>query len=138
MNKITQGAMANKNGRTVENMMIPLFEASGFKIVKPKEVKSNIGKRYVIKNAPYRTIYDHPGKTEFVIVDGERSIRIESKYQSSSGSVDEKFPYMFLNAIYSYPEKEVIFVVDGGGYKIGGKEWLKNQIKSYSGDKLSN
>jgi hypothetical protein len=33
MNKISQGAMANKNGRVVENMMIPLFEASGFQVV---------------------------------------------------------------------------------------------------------
>jgi hypothetical protein len=136
MNKITQGAMANKNGRTVENMMIPLFEASGFKVVKHKEINSNIGDRYVIKNAPYTSIYNHKAKTEFVIVNGERRIRIESKYQSVAGSVDEKFPYMMYNAIYTYPEKEVIFVIDGGGCKVGAKEWLQNQIKSYSGEKI--
>ena len=135
MNKISQGAMANKNGRVVENMMIPLFEASGFQVVNHKDVSSNIGDRYVIKNATYTSIYNHKAKTEFVIVNGNRRIRIESKYQSALGSVDEKFPYMFLNAISAYPENEVIFVVDGGGCKVGAKEWLRNQIYSYNGEK---
>lgn len=42
--------------------------------------------------------------------------------------LDEKYPYMLLNGIYQYPEKEIIFVVDGGGYKPGARKWLQDQI----------
>ena len=84
------------------------------------------------KNVPFTTIYGSEGKTEFVIYDTktERSIRVESKYQATAGSVDEKYPYMLLNAISQYPEKEVILIVDGGGYKPGSRQWLKTQLSS--------
>ena len=50
-----------------------------------------------------------------------RTVRVEAKWQQAAGSVDEKYPYMLLNGIYQYPEKEIIFVVDGGGYKPGAR-----------------
>lgn len=129
---ISQGARANQNGKVFEDMMIPIFKANGFEIFTESELKkidvSNI-KRYVVKNAHYITIYNESGRTEFVIVDDLRRIRVEAKYQASAGSVDEKFPYMLLNGIEKYPESEVIFVVDGGGYKPGARKWLKEHIK---------
>jgi hypothetical protein len=36
---------------------------------------------------------------------------------------------MLLNGIYQYPESEIIFVVDGGGYKPGARKWLEDHIK---------
>lgn len=127
----TQGSLANMNGKIFENMLIPIFEAHGFKVFNESEINhidlTHI-RRYVIKNASYMTIYDNKGKTEFVIVDDFRRIRVEAKYQAAAGSVDEKYPYMLLNGIYQYPEKEIIFVVDGGGYKPGAREWLQNRI----------
>lgn len=142
---ITQGAQANKNGRVFENMMLPIFKDAGFEIFtegdlsKPK-VQALITKlqRYVIKNASYTTIYKEGGRTEFVIVDGIRRIRVEAKYQAAPGSVDEKYPYMLLNGIYQYPEKEIIFVVDGGGYKAGARKWLEEHIKENWLDYKSN
>lgn len=129
---ISQGARANQNGKVFEDMMIPLFKANGFEIFTESELKkidvTNI-KRYVVKNAHYITIYNEKGRTEFVIVDDLRRIRVEAKYQASQGSVDEKFPYMLLNGIEQYPESEVIFVVDGGGYKKGARKWLEEHIK---------
>ena len=129
---ISQGAQANLNGKVFENMMIPLFQANGFKVFSQTELKkiktSNIS-RYVIRNAPYTTIYEEVGRTEFLIVDEDRRIRVEAKYQASQGSVDEKYPYMLLNGIYAYPEKEIIFVIDGGGYKPGALKWLKKSIE---------
>lgn len=133
---ITQGAQANKNGRVFENMMIPIFKDAGFEIFSEAELKNPKIKarvsaldRYIIKNASYITIYNEGGKTEFVIVDASRRIRVEAKYQSAPGSVDEKYPYMLLNGIYQYPESEIIFVVDGGGYKAGARKWLEDNIK---------
>jgi hypothetical protein len=42
-------------------------------------------------------------------------VRIECKWQQSAGSVDEKLPYLYLNAIESMPEDHVIIVYGGGG-----------------------
>ena len=131
---ISQGAQANLNGKVFEDMMIPIFKNNGFEVFTEAELKKknptfleNI-ERYVVKNATYVTIYKEGGRTEFVIVDGKRRVRVEAKYQASQGSVDEKYPYMLLNGIYQYPENEIIFVVDGGGYKPGAREWLKEHI----------
>ena len=133
---ITQGAQANLNGKVFEEMMIPIFKSNGFEIFtesqvkKSKKIQKHLTKinKYVIKNASYITIYNEGGRTEFLIIYKERKIRVEAKYQASAGSVDEKYPYMLLNGIYKYPENEVIFVVDGGGYKPGAIDWLKTQI----------
>ena len=132
---ITQGAQANLNGKVFENMMIPIFKANGFEIfseaeTKKPHIKSKLAvlDRYIIKNASYLTIYNEGGKTEFIIVDATRRVRVEAKYQAAAGSVDEKYPYMLLNGIYAYPENEVIFVVDGGGYKPGARKWLQDHI----------
>ena len=129
---ITQGAIANKNGKVFEKMMLPIFENAGFEIFTSSQINKRTiqCERYVITNAPYKTIYGENGKTEFVIVDGDRRIRVEAKYQASAGSVDEKYPYMLLNGIYAYPETEIIFVVDGGGYKPGAHRWLKDSIEN--------
>lgn len=135
---ITQGAQANLNGKVFEEMMIPIFKANGFEIFnesqlnKDKKLQEHLSSidKYVIKNASYITIYNEGGRTEFLIIYKERKIRVEAKYQASPGSVDEKYPYMLLNGIYKYPEKEVIFVVDGGGYKIGALTWLREQINN--------
>lgn len=116
--KVTQGAKAKLNGKVFEQMVIPIFKANGFETFTENELNkkrlTDKPLRYVVKNATYKTIYGETGRTEFVIVVGTRKIRIEIKYQSVAGSVDEKYPYMLLNAIYQYPEKEVIFIVDGG------------------------
>lgn len=131
----SQGAMANKNGKTFEKMMVPIFNANDFEVIAYSDFIKNEEKyqnpnRYVLKNVPYTTIYGTKGKTEFVIVDGERRVRIEAKYQASAGSVDEKYPYMLLNAVTQYPEQEVVFVLDGGGYKQGAFDWLEDYIKN--------
>lgn len=132
---ITQGAQANLNGRVFEKMLILIFEANKFKIFPESEVnkKPNLLKgltRCVLKNVSYITIYGERGKTEFVIIDNSLKVRVEAKYQVSQGSVDEKYPYMLLNGIYQYPEKEIIFIVDGGGYKHGARKWLKKYIEN--------
>ena len=133
---ISQGAQANRNGKVFENMMIPIFEAAGFVVLSERELKKKTDDelremtRYIVRNASYMTIYNSEGKTEFVIVDASRRVRVEAKYQAAAGSVDEKYPYMLLNGILKYPESEIIFVVDGGGYKPGAREWLRRQIEN--------
>jgi hypothetical protein len=56
-------------------------------------------------------------------------MRIECKWQQSSGSVDEKFPYLYLNCIEAMPEKQIMIVVDGNGARSGAVSWLKDAVK---------
>jgi len=91
--------------------------------------KTNRTGKYLIKNFPYSSIYDgHTGKTEFVMQDNDRKIRIECKWQEVNGSADEKFPYVYLNALFNWQEEEIIIVVEGNGYKKGAKEWIRKVV----------
>lgn len=127
---ISQGARANLNGRVFEKICIPIFKEHGFEVLNQKEwIKKGCPRnKVVVQQMRFTTIYNHDGKTEFVLFIDNRSIRIENKWQESAGSVDEKFPYMLLNAIEQYPEKEVILIVDGNGYKPGARQWLQDKI----------
>ena len=53
----------------------------------------------LVRRVPYQSIYGHRGVTEFLAVSASRglAVRIECKWQQSQGSVDEKFPYLYLN-----------------------------------------
>ena len=128
--------MISLNRFILHIILKPFFEDAGFKVFTESELQKEASKngleslsKYVIKNAKYQTIYNEGGKTEFVIVAADRRIRVEAKYQASPGSVDEKYPYMLLNGIYKYPENEIIFVVDGDGYKPGARQWLADSIR---------
>lgn len=46
-----------------------------------------------------------------------------------SGSVDEKFPYLYLNCVERMPEQWIIIVIEGSGAKTGSIEWLKKACK---------
>lgn len=110
----------------VENSNLPLFHSRSAS----KELERIPGlSQYILTNAPYKSIYGiTSSKNEYVIVDGEKHIRIRSSFQTSSGSADEKYPFMLLNAIYAYPEQEVILLIDGGGYTPNARKWLKDRI----------
>lgn len=150
---MTQGARANANGQIFEEQLIPLFQRNGYQVVKYSEYthdlqlverkkKSGINRakaepayydemeKLVITSYPFQSIYGQKGKTEFLIVNKHqnRTIRVECKWQQTAGSVDEKFPYMYLNCVYAYDEAEVILIVDGGGYKPGARAWLEQAV----------
>jgi len=130
----TQGNIANSSGNVLEQTVISTFKAKGFEIEMYRVWEKNpnkYGDELLLKNVPYETIYGHSGNTEFLLKSKSRSleIRIECKWQQSAGSVDEKFPYLYLNCIESMPEKDIVIVVDGGGYKQGALDWIKNAIK---------
>lgn len=137
MNK--QGSYANSSGNTLESTVRSVLESKGFKCFKyseysnykrnhtPEQIRDRYGTELLLKNVPFTTIYGHPGKTEFLLRSAkyDLEIRIECKWQEASGSVDEKFPYVYLNAIEAMPEKDIIIIADGGGAKPGSIQWLK-------------
>jgi hypothetical protein len=84
--------------------------------------------QYLVTGFPYANIYGGKSKTEFVmvLVNENKTMRIECKWQQVSGSVDEKFPYMLEN-MKLCKEDLVILIVDGGGARPTAVKWLRDQ-----------
>ena len=139
----SQGGTANKHGKIIESMLFPLFEQNNYAIAVCYSKKSKCYPNYlpyeknkqyfdsldrlVLYQAPYTSIYPNKdGKTEFLIINKplNRRIRVECKWQQSGGSADEKIPYLYLNAVFAFPEKEIIVVMDGGALDKTAKQWL--------------
>jgi hypothetical protein len=130
-----QGGLANSSGNTLERTIIATLQSKGFEVeMYRKWVKSPLayGKELLLKNVPYETIYGHHGNTEFLILSEmyDLEIRVECKWQQSPGSVDEKFPYLYLNCVEQMPESTIFVIVDGGGAKAGAVEWLRRAAAS--------
>ncbi|MGF1535329.1 MAG: PD-(D/E)XK nuclease superfamily protein [Elainellaceae cyanobacterium] len=129
----TQGGAANRQGKVLESTVIPTFESRGFAVVRYSawcKKPQDYGMELLLKNVPYTTIYGQRGYTEF-LVKSERfglNTRIECKWQQSSGSVDEKLPYLYLNCVEAMPEDDIIVIAGGGGMKPGAIPWLRTAV----------
>ena len=123
------GAIANRQGNILEQQVRQAFASHGFREVALPGVPVP---DLLVRRVPYQSIYGHRGVTEFLAVSASRglAIRIECKWQQSQGSVDEKFPYLYLNCIQAMPEREIILLIDGNGYKPGALAWLKQAVAS--------
>ncbi len=55
-------------------------------------------------------------------------LAIEVKWQQSTGSVDEKFPYLVYNIKECYPCPALV-IADGGGQRPGALQWLRDQVE---------
>ena len=130
--KLSSGAQANYTGNALEKFIESRINEKGYQRITPKKFEASIylkqpiyARQFYIGPSIYQTkmycdfILYHPQKWEKCLV-------IESKWQQSSGSVDEKYPYLILNIQQS--AYETILVLDGGGYKKQAKTWLKKQI----------
>lgn len=134
--QVTQGALANRNGRAVENMIKQTFLTYGIDVfseslTKRKPSLLHNKDKYVLTNVKYENIYGRNGRSDFLIKNKGKNTRVEVRFQSSNGSVDEKMPCLLLNAM-QFPEKHVILVVDGDGYRPGAREWLIRQVNDNS------
>lgn len=77
-----------------------------------------------------QSIYGLPLLTDFWVqgAPGQpRGLAIEVKWQQSTGSVDEKFPYLALNIQQCYPCPALV-IADGGGQRPGALQWLRGQV----------
>ena len=119
------------SGNLLEQTIKTVCREKGVIIVKHCDWRKHperYGSELLLTDVPYNTIYRHPGKTEFLLISARYNleIRIECKCQQVSGSVDEKLPYLYLNSIESMPEKHIVIVIDGAGWKAGAIPWLKD------------
>ena len=140
----SQGAKANKSGKILENIVRTALLPRGFTEIPfrawerlPQIMKK---KKYLIHNAPYDSVYaaatpagqQNHSRSEFIISDPQTKTfcRIECKWQAVSGSVDEKLPYLYLNAVERWLEEEIIILIDGKGWKRGALFWLREAVNS--------
>jgi hypothetical protein len=129
-----KGQKGNITGNQLETAVKTVLAGKGFKIVKYRDwIKSpsSFGEEVLLTNVPYTTIYKHRGNTEFLLISKTYDLvmRIECKWQQSSGSVDEKLPYLYLNVIETMPESKIMILIDGRGWKEGALKWLKDAVK---------
>ena len=122
------------SGGTLESTVKSILQNKGFKIARFREWAKNpqtYGQELLLVHVPFKTIYHHEGNTEFLLksVKYNLDVRIECKWQQVSGSVDEKLPYMYLNAIEAMPENHILVIIDGDGWKEGAIAWLKDAAK---------
>lgn|SRR5690554_3620185 len=139
---MAKGRSANITGNQLEIAVQTVLLNKGFEIEMFRVWNKNpekYGKELLLKNVPFETIYGHRGNTEFLLISEKYKlrIRIECKWQQSAGSVDEKLPYLYLNTIEAMPEKDIMILIDGDGFKAGAKTWLRNAVKDklYTTDK---
>lgn len=131
------GAVANRSGSTLEHTVKGMLTGKGLVPVNYTDWlrhQDRYGQELLLCQVPYQSIYGHPAKTEFVVHSAKYQInaRIECKWQASKGSVDEKFPYLFLNLSQQTNEPQVIIVLEGGGAKAGAVRWLSHACDSFS------
>lgn len=128
-----KGTKGNITGNQLEKAVQTVLNGKGFDILMYSQWKKEpekYGNELLLKNVPFKTIYNHQGKTEFLLLSKkyDLKIRIECKWQQVAGSVDEKLPYLYLNTIEAMPEKDIIILIDGDGWKKGAKAWLKTAV----------
>jgi len=138
---MNQGRQANINGRVLENQIKERILSEKYQEIKGKEFFNHIGLLPYKKVFSYQccicnSIYDTPYKVDFIVYNPEKHtdcLAFEIKWQATSGSVDQKYPYLVCNIKERFPCPAII-VLDGNGYRKQALDWLKNQID----DKLVN
>ena len=125
------GSGANRSGRRLEAFVADILDERQYRFVPPVRFfparamvqpiytrQYEIGKDIYGKNRRVDVILYHPRLWP-------ESLVIQSKWQASRGSVEEKYPFEVLSIAQN--EFDTIIILDGGGYTNGAKLWLVNQ-----------
>jgi len=132
---INSGRQANKTGNTLELFIQRLLSDNGYlEFWNHKDQlfsnRHNVGGKQFAKQVPCgMSIYETKRKCDFLVINNEKfpdGLIIECKWQQSSGSVDEKYPFTIFN-IFKIGVPTII-LLDGGGYKRNAMVWLKEQV----------
>lgn len=127
---MTQGFEANHSGQFLESIVHREFSARGYIIRSHGDDADNLdmfASKIVVRNVPYTSLYGCTSRSEFVVTEFNRKVRIECRWQESSGSVDEKYPYLLRNAIECMPESEILILLGGNGARNEAVSWLKRE-----------
>lgn len=118
---------------TIKDVLSNIFIENGYEILNQSQLEKRelVPEQYVLTRARYTSIYGHNTSSDFLIVNFGTNLRlrVEIKFQKLSGSVDEKLPYLYINSVSSHID-DVLFIVEGNGFKLGAKKWLKEQVNN--------
>jgi len=131
----TSGGRANKTGNKLEKFVAAALQGCGYKEFWNHKAqafanrKTIGGKQYLTQLPAGDTIYETMRKCDFLVINRDKftnDLIIECKWQQSSGSVDEKYPFLLFNIIRT--GIPTVVLLDGGGYKPAAMKWLKEQV----------
>lgn len=130
---ISQGGESNGSGKMLEGVIEREFRRFDIPVFDHSENGDNgdlFAEKFLLRNAPYTSIYGCRSRSEFLYVDFrlQSHIRIECRWQEVSGSVDEKLAYLFLNATRAMPERVIWIVLDGGGARAEAVDWIRREV----------
>src|SRR5580704_8624310 len=131
--RTSHGARANYTGNSLEEFVHSTLIRKGYKFVEHRQFDAERFLDRPIFTVHYpvaRSIYDTQLFCDFLIFHPDKhaaNLIIESKWQQSRGSVDEKFSFLVANIREKYPHATIV-VLDGGGYKKKANQWLRAQI----------
>ena len=108
---------ANDSGRTAEDIINDLLTRQRYRFKRQAKLGMSI----------YGTVI----RADFVvenIAEFPLGLAIESKWQDSTGSADQKFPFVVANIRAGGYGLPVIVIAAGGGATVRAREWLKLQV----------
>ena len=130
-----QGLNAMRHGKILPGALEEIFGLLKIPVMAEAEYRAALVQPPVVavKGVRFTTIYGCYGTTDFVLRDSVRGIEIRfwCKWQETVGTVDEKLPYLLAN-LKRFPEKEVVFLVGGDGWRPGALDWLIDKTKRYA------
>jgi site-specific DNA-adenine methylase len=131
MSKVSRGA--NYTGNQLEKIVKDRLNELGYTFIHRDKFKPAIYNEQPIYSRQYyigKSIYETNSYCDFIIYHPQRHPKclvIETKWQQTGGSVDEKYPYLILNIQQRYAH-EVILLLDGGGYKKQAEAWIRTMV----------
>jgi hypothetical protein len=114
--KDTGGSQANRSGRAVELMIVDHLTRLGLPVQQQVDVHCT-------------GIYGQQIRIDVVTISPllNNFLAIESRWQDTPGTADEKLPFLIENIIHHYPYPTII-VADGKGARPGALAWARDQV----------
>lgn len=122
----------NKTGTALERFIKDLLVANEYAHVPHYrfEAAKSLGQKIFAKQMPIgQGIYKTNLKCDFIIYHPTKfkeGVIIESKWQQTGGTADEKLPYTIMNIQLKYPLKTIL-LIDGRGFRPQAIEWVREQ-----------
>ena len=127
---MTSGSRANKRGRLLEKAVDGLMSDEYERVTPSRFFSLRVLRQPIFAPQCFigRDVYGKRRRVDFILYHPRRwpeCLVIQCKWQASSGSVEEKYPFEVLSI--GLNDFSTIIVLDGGGYSKGAEIWLKDQ-----------
>lgn len=129
---MTDGKRANRTGKVLESFAEGVIADTGYEKVSSQKFFAMREMDQPIYSSQCETgndIYGKRRRVDFILYHPKKwpnNLVIQCKWQASSGSVDEKYPFEVLSIQLN--EYKTIIILDGKGYSTGAEQWLKSQV----------